>query len=53
MKDHHVGSKGDKDETGMKGWICKFVCVGCGKNYSIEHSKKVFIPENYKRGNNE
>ena len=33
MKDEHFGSKGDRDENGIPGWVAKFICTGCGKEY--------------------
>lgn len=41
MKDEHIGSKGDRDENGLPGWVAKFVCTGCGK----EFKGKVFYPD--------
>jgi len=31
MKEEHFGSKGDRDENGLSGWVAKRVCTGCGK----------------------
>jgi hypothetical protein len=33
MKHEHFGSKGDKDEGGVAGWVAKTICTGCGKEY--------------------
>jgi hypothetical protein len=33
MKDYHLGSTGDVDENGLKGWVVKGICVGCGKKF--------------------
>ena len=33
MKEEHFGHKGDRDENGIPGWVAKFVCTGCGKEY--------------------
>jgi len=42
MKKEHMGSKGDRDENGLKGWVSKFVCTGCGKSFKINHSTGFF-----------
>lgn len=42
MKDEHFGSKGDRDEGGVPGWVAKFVCTGCGKSYKINGTKSAF-----------
>lgn len=39
MKDEHFGSKGDRDEGGLAGWVSKYICTGFGKQYKIN---KVF-----------
>lgn len=41
QKDFHLGSKGDIDENGVPGWVCKRVCTGCGKQY--KKNNKLFI----------
>ncbi len=33
MKDEHFGSKGDRDENGIPGWVSKPTCTGCGKKF--------------------
>ena len=33
MEEEHFGHKGDRDENGIPGWVAKFVCTGCGKEY--------------------
>ena len=33
MKDEHFGSKGDRDEGGLSGWVSKPTCTGCGKKF--------------------
>jgi hypothetical protein len=38
MKDEHFGSKGDRDEGGIAGWVVKYVCTGCGKEFK-KHRK--------------
>lgn len=35
MKKEHLGSKGDRDQGGLPGWLSKFVCTGCGKAYRV------------------
>jgi len=35
LKDFHVGSPGDANETGIPGWVSKFVCTGCGKPVKV------------------
>jgi len=40
MKDEHFGSKGDRDENGIPGWVTKSVCTGCGKEF--KKNKKMF-----------
>mgnify|MGYP003537896506 CR=1 FL=1 len=46
MKVEHFGSIGDRDSGGVKGWTVKFVCTGCGKNYTgIKGSKTAFIAD--------
>ena len=40
MKDEHFGSKGDRDENGISGWVSKSICTGCGKEY--HKNKKYF-----------
>jgi hypothetical protein len=40
MKEEHFGGKGDMDENGLPGWVAKFVCTGCGKEY--KKSRKGF-----------
>lgn len=42
MKDYHLGSKGDIDENGIKGYVSKFVCTGCGKTFKINKQKGFF-----------
>lgn len=42
MKDYHIGSKGDIDESGLPGWISKFVCTGCGQTFTINKIKRFF-----------
>lgn len=42
MKHEHFGSKGDRDENGIKGWISKNVCTGCGKSFTIRKVKHWF-----------
>ena len=44
MKDEHFGSKGDRDENGIKGWVSKSICTGCGKEY--KKNKKFFHVDN-------
>ena len=34
MKEEHFGSKGDRDENGIPGWVAKTICTGCGKEYN-------------------
>lgn len=46
MKDFHVGDKGDIDENGLKGYVSKFVCTGCGKKFTINKHKGYFHPDN-------
>ncbi len=43
MKDYHLGSKGDRDENGLPGWVAKHVCTGCGKEY--KKNRKGFYPD--------
>jgi hypothetical protein len=43
MKEEHFGSKGDRDENGLPGWVAKFICTGCGKEY--KKNKKGFYPD--------
>lgn len=43
LKEEHFGSKGDKDENGVPGWVAKTVCTGCGKEYN--KSSKGFYPD--------
>lgn len=31
IKDEHFGSKGDRDENGLAGWVSKYVCTACDK----------------------
>lgn len=45
MKDYHVGSEGDINENGLKGWVSKFVCTGCGKRYRAEGLNGYFHPD--------
>lgn len=45
MKNYHIGSKGDIDENGVKGYISKFVCTGCGKAFKINGLKGYFHPD--------
>jgi len=45
MKDFHLGSKGDIDENGMKGYVSKFICTGCGKKFKINKIKGYFHPD--------
>jgi len=33
MKHEHFGSKGDADEGGLAGWVVKFICTGCLKEF--------------------
>jgi hypothetical protein len=33
IKHEHLGSKGDRDENGIAGWVAKTICTGCGKEY--------------------
>lgn len=33
MKHEHFGSRGDRDENGIAGWVAKTICTGCGKEY--------------------
>jgi len=33
LKHEHFGSKGDRDEGGIPGWVVKTICTGCGKEY--------------------
>ncbi len=33
MKDEHLGSPGDRQDTGLKGWTSKLVCTGCGREF--------------------
>jgi hypothetical protein len=47
MKDFHLGHKGDVEENGLPGWVAKFVCTGCGKQYK----QKVFFRD--KQSSNE
>ncbi len=42
MKDEHFGSKGDRDENGVAGWVVKFICTGCGKRYKVNGTKSAF-----------
>jgi hypothetical protein len=47
MKKEHFGSKGDRDENGLKGWTVKGICMGCGKTFKLSG----FYPEGlYERG---
>lgn len=43
MKNEHFGSKGDRDEHGLKGWTTKLVCVSCKK----EFKNNGFYPDSY------
>ena len=45
MKDEHFGSNGDRDENGVSGWVCKYICTGCGKEYKKNH--KGFYTDNH------
>ena len=42
IKKEHFGSKGDRDENGLSGWVSKFVCVGCGKTFRIKGTSGYF-----------
>lgn len=33
MKDYHVGSKGDIEENGLKGWVAKKICTSCNREF--------------------
>jgi len=45
MKDEHIGSKSDRDEGGIPGFISKFICTGCGKRYTINRHRSYFHPD--------
>jgi hypothetical protein len=45
MKDEHFGSKGDRDENGLAGWVSKHICTGCGKKYKIDKIVGWFHPD--------
>jgi hypothetical protein len=49
MKSEHFGSKGDRDENGMPGWVSKYTCTGCGKHYTINKIPGFFHPDNTKK----
>lgn len=43
MKLEHFGSKGDRDENGIPGWLTKSICTGCGKEFKKNH--RGFYPD--------
>lgn len=45
MKDYHIGSKGDREETGLPGWCTKFICSGCGKRFKIKGNDGFFYAD--------
>jgi len=45
MKDCHIGNKGDIEESGLPGWISKFICTGCGKRYKVNKQRGYFHPD--------
>lgn len=45
MKKEHLGNVGDREESGLPGWVSQFVCTGCGKKYTVNYSTGFFHPD--------